>query len=100
MDLFERLESWLDSNREVFERFGLTVGYARCKPTNNPAAYFDVDTDTIMARAEVWQSLEVNLTIIKLGSGEQLLFEYYHLADEAELPDLLSEFFVRCSRFR
>ncbi len=97
VNIFDHLEQWVGNKRGAYELNGLSMSYVKCKPTDNPAAYIDIDTTTLVARATVWQSMDVNLEAIA-SDGENLFFENKRVVDIEELLDLLSAFLIRCQQ--
>ena len=95
MTIFEHLEQWLSENRTHFQTEGISVALTRCQPTDNTAAYFDIDTETVMARATVWQSKEIDFEAIQTATARKFISEIYQAKDIMELFLLLDDFFVR-----
>ena len=93
--MFEQLEQLAADMRTKFGTEGLSIAYVKCKPTSNPAAYFDIDTDKVIARATVWESLDVDLEAIEVASQRNVIAESHQVANTDELLALLSEYFVR-----
>lgn len=97
MTIFEQLEQWLSENRARFSKRGISVVFVQCQPTDNTAANIDIDTDAMIARATLWESMHMDFEAIVAGSAEQLIAETHQVKDMQEAFRLLEGFFARLS---
>ena len=95
MSIFYQLEHWFSKERENLEAQGFSVDFVKCKPTENTAAYFDVDIASLMARVTIWESLEINFDVFEIDGGKQIVADYYQCVEYIDIVKLLDECFAR-----
>jgi len=95
MTIVDQLENWLSENHRNLEKQGFSIARVKCKPTDNSAIYFDIDVASLMARATIWESLEVDFDVFELDGEKQIIAEYHQGIDPADLIRLLDKFFAR-----
>jgi hypothetical protein len=95
MEYLEILEDWVLNNRSSLEKRGITIDFVRCRTSEKPAVYVDVDTERTLARVTLWSSGELQMEALEAGSGEQLIVEAYNAENSEVMIDLVKNFVSR-----
>ena len=98
MSIFEQFEQWSSEKSKFLEKEGILITFVQCPPTENSAAYIDIQSEKVFARATLWESMDMSFEAIEANSAKSLIFETQKTKDMQEVFSLLDHFFLASNR--
>ncbi|MGD9560792.1 MAG: hypothetical protein AB7F88_00815 [Pyrinomonadaceae bacterium] len=95
MQYLEILEDWASNNLSNLKEKGIAIDFVRCRPSEKPAVYIDIDTARTLARVTAWSSGELQMEALEAGSGKQLIVEAHTAENSEVMIDLIENFVSR-----
>ena len=95
MQYLEILQNWVSNNQSQLEEKGITVDLVKGPQHEKPSMYVDMNTENSLARVTAWSSGELQMEVIQVGSGKQLIVEARRAENPKEMIDFIVAFVSR-----
>lgn len=101
MDMITTFRTWYDRNCSNLQRLFEETEFREASPeikVDKSSARIDFSNKKVLGRLSVWDTGECDLDILKVDTGESLIYEYRKSANMDELESNLNSLFDELKR--
>lgn len=96
--VLDALHRWFSERREQLSNAGVAMEFVEGANEDARSARVDLESDSKMGRATVWETGLCDLELLSVETGEQLLYQHHDQLAPQQLTALLDEFAKQISR--